>query len=804
MARPVGQAERFWRSCKRNPVVSGLTAAALLGLLSTLGISIFFAISRTQTARRLATAYKPSEAHRITAQSYAADLLCGQGLSISRQGDAAKGLLRLVRALELAPPERMDLQISIRRALAVSSMNFPEGAVHFEWDDYFPFARFSPNGRSLITAHEDGQVRIWDSVVGTLRRTIPLPRSWNEGGGYGLTNMTCLPDGSGFLIAGPGEVRTWSLNDGQPLGLPIRLEPNVHLDTRAVFSTDGTLILTIQTETAKEHEKEGLYPGKARAWNAESAQPIGPFINYWENLGVLKRRAVFQPNGRAILVQVGKKEVQIFDTRTGTPIGQPIRSMAGIEGFVFSPNGRCILTCELDGKLQLRDAETGRAIGAPMLHPEAPNAAPLAIFSDDGRTILSKANDTVHIWYLDSLRSTTTEVAGDIWLSRSQSEFETGGLAILESDMSSTSSILETLTGRSLNAFKNFGTCIAFDSHGSNCLRLASFPLHSGGDLWSLEPIEGAPESIRLWAELLAMSEMVDDETLHPLDESAWQNRREKLVELIGGVSDSGPVRRLANDPLYWLRFEADLARQAHRWGDAVGLLRRLTLAEPKQWRHYQRMGEALCQLGRYRDAVSAFMQARNSCGKQWSERPNTLFQLGLASLAASDKANYHQVCRELLRLDAKVVDAKYKAVELLLAGAWPPDGWGHDLDPSVARLIGDGATPEALLLIRAGQFEKVLRHINLRTGNTPVYLYEYCDKPLLAILHRRLEHTVEARENLNQARAEFRDLVVWEPDRRGLFWRWEGRLLFELVIREAADLIEGDDAGFPANPFAH
>ncbi len=177
-ARPVGQAERFWRWCKRNPAVASSFAAALLALVSTVAVSVALAITRTQAAQRLATAYKESEEHRIKAQNYAADILCEQTSALAGNEEPVEALFRLVRALELAAPDHTETQRSIRWALAATMINFPETARHLDPDDQFVSVAFSPDGHLFVTGKQNGHARIWESESGKLREGYTHVQRW--------------------------------------------------------------------------------------------------------------------------------------------------------------------------------------------------------------------------------------------------------------------------------------------------------------------------------------------------------------------------------------------------------------------------------------------------------------------------------------------------------------------------------------------------------------------------------------------------------------------------------------------------
>jgi hypothetical protein len=85
-ARPVGQAERLWRWCRRNPVVAGLSAGLALALLTGTAISIAFALR--------------AEQRRQQAEKAEGEAVVAKNSALAAQDDLEQALARsLVRAL---------------------------------------------------------------------------------------------------------------------------------------------------------------------------------------------------------------------------------------------------------------------------------------------------------------------------------------------------------------------------------------------------------------------------------------------------------------------------------------------------------------------------------------------------------------------------------------------------------------------------------------------------------------------------------------------------------------------------------
>jgi transcriptional regulator with XRE-family HTH domain len=77
---------------------------------------------------------------------------------------------------------------------------------------------FSPNGKLLASADDDGTVRLWNPVTGS-----PVGAPLHVSTRPGLVTMAFSPDGRLLASAGgDGTVRLWNPVTGQPVGAPIR------------------------------------------------------------------------------------------------------------------------------------------------------------------------------------------------------------------------------------------------------------------------------------------------------------------------------------------------------------------------------------------------------------------------------------------------------------------------------------------------------------------------------------------------------------------------------------------------------
>jgi WD40 repeat protein len=168
-----------------------------------------------------------------------------------------------------------------------------------------------------------------------------------------------------------------------------------------VFSPDGKLVLTASNDKT------------ARLWEAATGKPVGEPLRHAGDV----RYAVFSPDGKLILATairdttfgtygLDNSESRLWEAATGKPVGEPMPHQ--VESFrkddaVFSPDGKFVLTIvnvdnpEMRGDRAARlwDAATGKPVGEPMRDEKAVISA---VFSPDGKLVLTRDDYVPRLW----------------------------------------------------------------------------------------------------------------------------------------------------------------------------------------------------------------------------------------------------------------------------------------------------------------------------------------------------------------------------------------------------------------------
>ncbi|MDA1049287.1 MAG: protein kinase [Planctomycetota bacterium] len=497
LARRASVAERLQRWCRRNPV-----SAALCALSLSLLIAVAITAGAGYFATRAALVKADSERDKAkTAESEAMAALHASERSryftqialADREWQTAN-TAEAEKLLHEAPPEYRNLEWYYLQHLCRPNVVTIEGHAG---RSVFGVA-FSPDGKHVATAGEDGTAVIWNSETGELQRTLS---------GHVGTVWSVAYSHDGTLIATAGHdktVRLWNSSTGESLKVMNGHRATV---TAVAFNPNSTQVVSVAGNWPPRP------PGEVLIWDVSS----GMISKELTRQIPAAWRVAWSPDGALIAVSRGvqrQSAVDIWSTKTGRTLKtlpQPLRATevafnhdssslacanisgtvevwnvsnwsrrfeynghgSGIEGVSFSPDGRYLAATTERMTVRMIDVNTGLEVKAFKGHASSAHA--VAFCPDGERLVSTDRSGTAKIWKVQTqYESRTLDDAGADQLSVAYSP--TGGL-LATGGRNGIVTIRDSSTGEVIRVLEGQGgevRGLAFDPAGKRLVSGAS------------------------------------------------------------------------------------------------------------------------------------------------------------------------------------------------------------------------------------------------------------------------------------------------------------------------------------------
>ena len=404
-ARRASRFERAWRWSRRNPALAA-SLAAVAALL------VFLAVAGQLVAsKQTALATRESEARKqIRRALYVSDIN-----SAAEAWENSTNLSRMSRLLDNHRPSAGEEDVrGFAWRLLANAYQSAQGQPSLPHDDVVRSMAFSPDGKTLTTVSGD-EIWLWDVVARRILARLP-----GQSGKLGAVAIS--PDGE-TLASGSesGNVVLWDMaTRRQRRTLPkdadllIALAFSPDGQTVAITGFGGDRLKLRDAETGEEirpQPKSGY--GLAVAFSPDSKKMAvgGRGVARLWDLATLRERdsliridhdktnvhcVGFSPDGRLLAMGGDECLVRLHNLESNQLQVVFEGHLAPITCGAFSPDGRTFASGSYDRTLRLWDIETG--LETAVLRGHAAGIRSLA-FSPDGMVLASGSDDhRVFLW----------------------------------------------------------------------------------------------------------------------------------------------------------------------------------------------------------------------------------------------------------------------------------------------------------------------------------------------------------------------------------------------------------------------
>ena len=227
---------------------------------------------------------------------------------------------------------------------------------------------FGPDGKMLATAGRDGSARLWN-LSGQQLTQFKGHQGW-------VRSVCFSPDGKTLATAGDdGTVRLWNLS-GQQLAEVKGHQSEIY---SVSFSPDGKMLAAAG------------FDGSARLWNL-SGQQLTQFKGHQGGV----RSVCFSPDGKTLATAGFDGSARLWNL-SGQQLTQFKGHQGGVRSVSFSPDGKTLATVGLDGTAMLWNLSRQQLAEFKGHQSEVYSVS----FSPDGKTLATAGLDgSARLWNL--------------------------------------------------------------------------------------------------------------------------------------------------------------------------------------------------------------------------------------------------------------------------------------------------------------------------------------------------------------------------------------------------------------------
>ena len=227
---------------------------------------------------------------------------------------------------------------------------------------------YSPDGKRLATASQDGTAKVWDVSSGEEKFTLDILRQ------SGVNAIVYSSDGQLLATSSDdGQANVWDANTGREL---LSLRGHTNEVWAIVFSADGKRIATASID------------GTAKIWNATTGELLRTFAGQGGCVGSV----AFSPDGmRAVTASCDNSLAKVWDINSGQELLTVSTPEDEFTSAIFSPDGAQVAFGNY-----VWDGVTGKLLFHLSGHT---NIVHNVVYSVDGKRLATTSRDrTVRVW----------------------------------------------------------------------------------------------------------------------------------------------------------------------------------------------------------------------------------------------------------------------------------------------------------------------------------------------------------------------------------------------------------------------